>query len=1182
MATITKTVDQGGTGNYLTLKDLCDDQAGLTGGVLGGDVLKIVCKSTNGIADPGGADFGVFTTTAAGYVWLYVDPDYRPHHKWETGNKFRVNWTAPSDGTRALDIDCDHMRIDGLYLVSNGTYDCNLIYIHDLAPGGYVYIDGCLFRSTVTGSGNYCRGIRDASIGTLRISNSIFYDFNTTNNSCAGIYTTSGSAYAYNCTAVDCYFGFATGSGVMKAFNCGTQGCVDGFWGTFATGSDYNASDISSDAPGSNSRNGTSGEVTFKDASGNDFALAQDDTNWRGKGTDPADTNFPITEDIDGNKRIAWDIGACEFLAAAGNIEPSIVVFDGVCTEGEVNQAAGDIQPPIAVFDGTAFIDHIARGNIEPEIALFKGYCSIDEPQELPTVVGYETFPLRAGMDHFEGFAWKTRITPPEAGATVTGQTDERPERLYRLTWAQRTRILSPLDAEKLRSFYRAHVGPSRPFYYGRPDPIARPWYEPSLSLRAEGWEAARTVYVGYTWAGDAGETQISLNIATLSVPANHQVDVILPRFPTNVTRAHIYIGASADLLYKQAQAVSQSGGTWLEPSGGYVTGTSLPPSSNTLAETLLVTFREYGYKLRQVSAVAYEGEALFREAFRTVVRAHYASGNVQPGIVTFDGTCVVPVQIAHGDIEPPIVVFDGTATYTPPIPDQENVEGDIEPPMVTISGVCTLAPRGDLFVAKTGSDSNDGSYGNPFLTIQKGLNTAVSGQTIVVQSGTYQENLSLSKSRLTLRGVGYPIVDGNGGSYCLESLGLSDETTIDKMAFRNAYRGVKTTEDNDWLINECKVYQIDRDGIRLLKGRRHRVLAPQIYEIGNHDEAMGIKVDGCTSCLVEGGSFWLVRKNGVRLIRGSANTVVRNHFQACGTGPVLNYNEADALVRNNYTYKMVRGGFISKHSIGGAGYNRCLYNTFEESAWGGLVIGINVQVADYVEMRRNIIKQTLGDTFFFTADSALGPHIILDENLYWEISPGPARFARLEDWNGGSHQYADTLAEFQALVASRGWAENAVLYDSGYVNEYGATGYATPPKVYYPRPATIHSASRNVSQADDTTDWRIYTAWNSDGVASNQWIIYDLGSEVSMNCWTLKPHFNDGKEPKNILIQTSNSASGPWDTRVDDVVQVVKVSPNYWAISSSVTARYVRLYMTDNYGGSEVEVALFETGEMV
>ncbi|MBH09884.1 MAG: hypothetical protein CMG74_05905, partial [Candidatus Marinimicrobia bacterium] len=50
--------------------------------------------------------------------------------------------------------------------------------------------------------------------------------------------------------------------------------------------------------------------------------------------------------------------------------------------------------------------------------------------------------------------------------------------------------------------------------------------------------------------------------------------------------------------------------------------------------------------------------------------------------------------------------------------------------------------------VSKTGSDSNNGTESSPFLTIQRAINAAINGDTILVASGIYTENITCTSDK--------------------------------------------------------------------------------------------------------------------------------------------------------------------------------------------------------------------------------------------------------------------------------------------------------------------------------------------------------------------------------------------------------------------------------------------------
>jgi hypothetical protein len=81
-----------------------------------------------------------------------------------------------------------------------------------------------------------------------------------------------------------------------------------------------------------------------------------------------------------------------------------------------------------------------------------------------------------------------------------------------------------------------------------------------------------------------------------------------------------------------------------------------------------------------------------------------------------------------------------------------------------TLSGVGSVGGALQYYVAKTGSDSANGSSGTPWLTISHATSAvSTSGATINVAAGTYTERVSMTHAGVTLSGASGAIIDGTG-----------------------------------------------------------------------------------------------------------------------------------------------------------------------------------------------------------------------------------------------------------------------------------------------------------------------------------------------------------------------------------------------------------------------------------
>jgi hypothetical protein len=281
------------------------------------EVEEVICEGST--AD-GGVTIDGWTTTASNYILIRTATAGRHPGKWDT-SKYRIE----SVSNRGIQINEDFVRINGLQfqLTETTALGFGAIYIHgSVATGAELYVENCIMKGVVSAIGvAYGIYIATPAAGarTLRIRNCIAYDFinGTTTMGGYGL-ATSGiwTVYCYNNLAIDCRRGFECGftSDLVHYKNCCAQNCTDmTFRGSgFNAASTDNCADVANDAPTTNL---VTGSPTFVDEAGDDFHLASNDSVCKDAGVDlSGDSNFPFSDDIDGETRSTWDIGPDEYV----------------------------------------------------------------------------------------------------------------------------------------------------------------------------------------------------------------------------------------------------------------------------------------------------------------------------------------------------------------------------------------------------------------------------------------------------------------------------------------------------------------------------------------------------------------------------------------------------------------------------------------------------------------------------------------------------------------------------------------------------------------------------------------------------------------------------------------------------------------------------------------------------
>lgn len=257
-------------------------------------------------ADTTAVTFGGFTPSEDHYVEVIGDYSGEGYDE----DQYHMVRTA-NDGA-IIRVNVGYMRLRRLQIyhaaTANGDYNPSAIFVSS-GLSGITLVDRCLLRGTELSTQGRPRGL--VGLSTVHAVNTVFWGWRGASSTSDGFQRAGGAgSLAYHCTAYDCRRGFTTGddgqSGAnqLRLINCVAAACVDGFaagW-VFGTGSDYNASDLASDAPGANSRN--SQTFSWVDAAIGLLRPTESDAAVVGYGTDlSGDGTRPVSVDITGTTR---------------------------------------------------------------------------------------------------------------------------------------------------------------------------------------------------------------------------------------------------------------------------------------------------------------------------------------------------------------------------------------------------------------------------------------------------------------------------------------------------------------------------------------------------------------------------------------------------------------------------------------------------------------------------------------------------------------------------------------------------------------------------------------------------------------------------------------------------------------------------------------------------------------
>lgn len=325
------------TPNHLTSPDLATND----------EMLLIIVAASSGIKDVVTFDI----TSAWGTNALENNIRIVPAAGHAVGEVWDENKYIMSFDGSTVNIFRD-LWVSGIQVEGSRPASSDILFNLRSGGGGLRRFTDCWLRKLGAGGSSDIAVVWGSDIGA-EFGNCIFENWDI------GIGNTrsAGNVFLYNCAFINCAAGanFATAN-LCKANNNLFSGCTNDLTGTFAAGSDYNATDNASfthTVTGGGNVNDRVGQ-TFTFSAG--FLLAANDTGAYNLGQDlSADANFPIATDARGLPRTTpTDIGPFDADAVVDETGPVYNVSPVVS-----NISGTDITVTATASDAiTATVDH--------------------------------------------------------------------------------------------------------------------------------------------------------------------------------------------------------------------------------------------------------------------------------------------------------------------------------------------------------------------------------------------------------------------------------------------------------------------------------------------------------------------------------------------------------------------------------------------------------------------------------------------------------------------------------------------------------------------------------------------------------------------------------------------------------------------------------------------------------
>lgn len=370
-------------------------------------------------------------------------------------------------------------------------------------------------------------------------------------------------------------------------------------------------------------------------------------------------------------------------------------------------------------------------------------------------------------------------------------------------------------------------------------------------------------------------------------------------------------------------------------------------------------------------------------------------------------------------------------------------------------------------YVDEAGSDSYNGLYSSyqgssngPFLTPNKGMESAQAGDTVIINDGEYtipaDDQIRLrtlgtedapitikaankQQAKLTMATTANDAVIQIG----IYSSGWTEDNpfyvTIDGLEIVGGYdHCIAATGSSYVTIKNCKLHDSGRDAIKVNSGSNYATIENnEIYNTGARDDSNAEGIDVTSS------NYTTIRYNYIHDIPRWAlyikklsqyGLVENNLIHDCYGGIGLGESTVcyDSVARNNVLYNIEVAALQGQGAIRCQFYNNTLYNVANTS-WAGLraaraetaIDGESKYCAE-LEFSKNIVVINSASTYIFQAtDPSFESmdELTLNNNVYYNLNDGQNYAWRYHskdiygienwlEWNGNTEDTDSIIAD--------------------------------------------------------------------------------------------------------------------------------------------------------------------------